>query len=158
MTLNVIPRVNVIPGAQNDPFHVDLEFHCEMQPVHQVRVFTRSQIQGLFPTNVEIVPVAVDRRIVVLGVYYDKASGAYTDGGDITILYEDPTGTLIATIPVANMRAGGQREGWATLAPLSGTPDTVAIPDSGVQVHAPADFTGNGGNLTLTVRYLDIEA
>ena len=94
----------------------------------------------------------------VLGVYYEKAAGAYTSGGAVTVNYQDGGNTLAATVPVAHIRNANARSGWATRPNQAGTPATYSVPDGALDATVSADFAGAGGDLTLTLVYLEVNA
>ena len=154
---NVMSRSNVISGAKDDPFHVASVFHCNHQPINHEVTLSRSQIHDLNGTPVELLPQGVNgASFEVLGVYYSKAAGAYSGGAAITINRTDSSNTLVATIPVSDMRSASAADGWATIPALSGTPDAQAVIEEGVDANTATAFTGAGGALTLTVRYVEV--
>ena len=153
----VIARTNVIHGAQDDDFHVGDVFHCDHQPINHSATLTRAQVHDLHNTSIDVLlPVANGPSFEILGVYYSKASGAYSGGAAITINRKDSGTTLVATIAASNMRSAGVSSGWATLPALSGTPDAQAVIEEGVDASTTTAFTGAGGSLTITIRYVNV--
>ena len=154
---NIIPRDNVIPGAQDDSYHIGDIFHCDHQPINHEVTLSRAEVQALNGTAVDVLPQGTNgQSFEVLGVYYSKAAGAYAGGAAVTINRTDTSNTLVATIPVANMRAAGAMAGWATIPALTGLPGTQAIIEEGIDANTSTAFTGDGGDLTITVRYVEV--
>ena len=154
----VIARNNVIPGARNDDFHVDGLVHCDqVQPTSVSVTLDEAAVLALDATPVVLAAMPAGKKIVPLGVYYDKEAGAYTLGADITVNFTDGSDTLVATIPVAQVRLAGATTGWATRATLSGAPDSqVVLPDS-IDMSTSTGFTATaGGDLTVTLLYLEV--
>ena len=161
-----IDRTNVIDGARDaaepdrSPVVVtDVDFVIQPQ-THQVTL-TAAQLQTLNTVPVVVLPeLPHGHKAQVLGVYYEKADGAYTNtsGGAVTVNYQDGGNTLAATIPVAHIRNANAKSGWATRPNQSGTPATFSVPDGALEATAPADFAGAGGDLTLTLVYLEVDA
>ena len=157
MTQELIGRDNVIHGAGEDSFHIGTVHHCGKEVLLEETVLTAANLQDLSGTPVVVLPALPDSlRAAVLGVYYSKATGAYTAGSAITINYTDSGNTLVATIPVANIRQATASEGWATRAPQTGTAANFVVPEGALDANATADFAGDGGSLTITVRYVEV--
>lgn len=154
--LNLIPRDNVVPGATDDMLHIGTVVHCEARPVRTLSLtLEASDLQGI-STAVDLIGALTGASISVIGVYYSKAAGAYTGGGNLTIQYGDSGNTEIASIAVAEIRDSDATSGWATRASLSGTPSGYSLPTEGVEVLASANFADDGGTLTLTVLYVEV--
>ena len=149
---NVIARTNVISGAQDDDFALETD-------AEQVRLRTLdlvpSQIQNLHNAGLEILASPPDGLgYAILGVYSSKAASAYADGAAVTLNYTDDADTLVATIPVAHFTAAATDSRWATRPALSGAPNAQAIPAAGVEMSTSTGFTGDGGDITVTIRYV----
>lgn len=153
----IIPRDFVIAGADEDPFHVGTVHHCGKEVLLRETVLRAADLQNLSGTPVVVLPALPDGlKAAVLGVYYSKAAGAYTNGAAVTINYTDSGNTLAASIPVANVRQATANDGWATRATQSGTAATFEVPEGGLDANASAGFSGDGGDLTITVRYIEV--
>ena len=152
-----ISRTNVIDGAADDTEHLGTVFHCGREVLlHEVGL-TRAQVQALHTTAVVILPALVgSRKIAVLGVYYVKAAGAYSGGGTVSIHHLDTAGTLVGGLPSSQMRNAGRRDGWFSRAGQSGDPSTFAVPEAGLDVRTGSAYTGAGGDLSITVRYVEV--
>ena len=152
-----ISRTNVIGGAKDDHFHVGDVFHCNHQPINHSVTLTRAQIHALDSAAIDLLLLSANGpNFEVLGVYFSKESGAYSGGAAITINRKNNADTLVATIAASNMRSAGASSGWATIPALSGTPDAQVVIGEGVDVSTTTAFTGAGGDLTITVRYVDV--
>ena len=95
-------------------------------------------------------------KIGVLGVYFSKTAGAYTGGSAVSIRYNTTGTPAVASIPASQVRSSGATSGWATLAAQTGVPADFAIPEDGLEAVASSDFSGSGGDLTITVRYIEV--
>ena len=154
-TRDIISRTSVIPGAENDDFHVDGLAHCEhAQPVHVSMTFDSAGVRGL-DTPVDLVDPVPGKKLVTLGVYYSKETSAYGGGAAVEITYKGSS--LISTIPQNALTNSAAVTGWATRANLSGTPDGMRVPDLGIEIKTGTAFTGSGGDLTITLIYLETE-
>ena len=154
-----INRSNVIDGAHVDAEPAPTMVHrSPVTQTHQVTL-TAAQLQALSTDPVVVLPELPDgHKAQVGGVYYEKAAGAYTSGGAVTVNYQASGNTLAATIPVANIRNANATSGWATRPNQAGTPATYEVPDGALDANASADFVGAGGDLTLTLMYLEVDA
>ena len=151
----LIDRTNVIGGATNDSFRVPGVSGGSGLLTADV-VLSRADVQALDDTPIELLPAVAGNKYVVLGVYASKAAGAYAGGAAVTINYTDSGDTLVATIAVAHFRASGTDTRWASNPGLSGLPSAHAIPTDSVDCSTGTEFTGDGGDVTLTVLYLEI--
>ena len=157
--LNVIERNNVVPGAVDDTYHVGTVHHCGKEVLTHTTVLTAAQLHAISATPVDVLP---DRLIpgsiqaAVLGIYYSKEAGAYTSGAALTLNYKDSGNTLVATIPVGRVRSNTAVTGWATMPAMSGTPSSFTLPTEGIDANAASNFHGGGGDLSITVRYVEV--
>ena len=154
-----IVRTNVIDGAAIDDFHVGVVQHCGGLVLTRTTVLSRSQVHGLnTPKRLLDDPTDPDIRFVVFGIYWSKEAGAYTSGGNVNIDHRDSGTTTIASIPAANIRQAAAASGWASRSGLFGLPAAYPVHAGGLQAAAGSRFSGNGGDLTFTVRYVEVEA
>ena len=154
--MSQIARSTVIPGAGNDGFHVDGLVHCDhAQPVQITVTFDAAAVRGL-DTPVDLVEPVPGKKIVPLGVYYSKESGAYGAGAAITFNYK--SNAQVASIPLSVMTNSAAVTGWATRSNQSGQPDAQPVPELPIEIKTATAFTGNGGDLTITLIYLEVDA
>ncbi len=155
----IIPRSRVIPGAKDDDFHVvDNRTHYPRVVQTATVTLTAADVQGLDATTVEILEAPESgRAYAVLGVHASKAAGAYGGGAAVPVEYADNDGTNIASIPLAHFTAGGTDARWATRVALAGLPAAQVVPAAGIRVGTVGTaFTGAGGDVTITVRYVEV--
>ena len=156
--MTLIGRSALIIGADNDEWHRNGLGHCDAEPpVTANTAITRTEVQALDTTAVDLVSPNHGKRLVPVGVYYSKASGAYVDGADVTIQFKDAANTLVATIDASEMNSASAESGWATRATLAGTPDTQPLPIEGLEIVTSVAFTGAGGALEIDVIYFEVE-
>ena len=153
--MTTIERTSVILGAENDNFHVNGLVHCDhAQPVQAAVTLDSTAVRGL-DTALHLVDSAPGKKIEPLGVYYSKEAGAYGGGAAITLRFG--SGHVVATIPLADITSASAEAGWADRANQSGTPESQAAPSDSVQILTGTAFTGNGGDLAITLIYLEVE-
>lgn len=154
--MTLIRRNNIIPGATNDNYHVSGEEHCLFGtlPGTVTRTLDADAVHNLHTTPFAVVSNQ-NNRVVPIGVYYSKATGAYTGGSAVTVSYSG--GKVIATIPVTALRNAAAVTGWATRAQQSGTPETYEVPRGGVEVKAATAFAGAGGDLEVQLLMVEAE-
>ena len=155
---NIIARGSVIPGAKNDDFHPDGESHCQVaQPAVAATVtLTNAQVRGLPHSEIEVVPGIPGKRLWPLGVYYEKAAGAYTGGSGFVVEYISNQ-QWVVDMPEVAMRSGTAETGWGVLRPFTGTPEDRSFPSGGLQIASGGGFQGTGGGqLEITVVYLEV--
>ena len=153
-----IARSNVIGGAEADPFHVGTVHHCGGGILERTTVLVAAQLHDIRadPRPVLVPPPSGGLRLAVFGVYFSKATGAYTGGGALTINHTSSANTLVGTINHGDLTAAAARSGWAILPALTGTASTFALPDDGLDINSSGDFSGAGGDLTIVVRYVEV--
>ena len=158
MVLPLIERTDVIEGAENDEFHPDGLVHCTItNPARFNHTLNRSAVHGLTSPVGIVGGRAGIKRIVVLGVYYSKATGAYAGGAAVAVHFSDPATTSIATIPATVLRNAAAVTGWAERATLAGSPESQPLVVGGIQLSTATAYTGAGGNLTVSVIFLEVE-
>lgn len=156
-SLDIVPRTNVVPGARDDTYRVGIG-GAALSRVQTRDVTLDAAAVGGLTAEVELLPTpAAGTAYVVLGVYSDKAANAYADGAAVTVNYQDTPNTLIGTIPLAHFSAAGADARWATRPAQSGTPAAQTIPAAGIDMVTGTAFTGNGGAVTVTVRYITVD-
>ena len=154
-----ITRTHVIDGAAIDDFHVGVVQHCGGLVLTRTTVLRTSQVHGLnSPKQLLDNPTDPDMRFVVLGIYWSKEAGAYTAGGTINIDHRDPSTTTIAAIAATDIHQAAASAGWAARRGLSGLPVDYPVIEGGLQAAAGSRFSGAGGDLTFTIRYVEVEA
>ena len=157
VTQSLISRTNVIDGAELDEFHVGTVNHCGGHVLTMTTVFSRAEVHGLNRPKRILADPTDGRRFVVVGVYWSKEAGAYTGGGTVNVDHRDPSTTTIAGIAVGSIRQTAASSGWAHRAGQSGLPADYPTYPGGVQLATNQRFQGDGGALTVTVRYIEIE-
>ena len=145
---NVIARSNVIAGASA----------AEARRVQSRSVTLQaSDVQGMNASPVTLLPQpSPGMAYVVLGVYSSKAADAFAAGGVATVRFDDATNTAIATIPVAHFTDAAADARWATRSAQSGTPGAQSVPGAAVEITCGTAFTGSGGDVTMTVRFIEV--
>ena len=153
-----ILRSHVLDGGYADGFHIGTVHHCGGALLEVTTVLVAAQLHVIRadPRPVLVEPPPGSRRIATLGVYWSKAAGAYTSGGALTINHTNSANTLIGTINAGDIRNASATSGWATRPALSGTPSTFELPDDGLDLNSTGNFAGNGGDLTIVVRYVEV--
>ena len=152
-----IARDEVIPGAQNDPFHVDGLYHCSHgQPTVASISISRAQMQALNGMPVDLFDPPAGRSIYPLGIFCSKSTGAYTGGANVTANFKNGANTLVATIPLALFTNSAANSEWATRAPLAGTPFAQVDSRDGLDVNVATAFGGSGGEVLLDLVYLEL--
>ena len=152
-----IDRNHVIDGAADDMTHVGTVFHCGHDVELYEVVVTRAQVHAMRTTPVPLLPALPDgRKIAVLGVYYIKAAGGYTGGQTVRVRYTNSSNTIVGSLPSTQMRHALARDGWFGLGNQSGTPSAFAIPEGGLDLNTTAAYAGDGGDLTITIRYIEV--
>ena len=153
-----ISRSHVIDGAADHVFHVGSVNHCGGGIVEVTNVLVAAQLHVIRadPRPVLVEPPLAGRRIAVIGVYWSKEAGAYSSGGALTINHTNLANSLIGTINAGDIRNASATSGWATLPALTGTPVAFPVPDDGLDLNSSGNFQGNGGDLTITVRYIQV--
>jgi hypothetical protein len=154
-----ILRSHVLEGAFADGFHIGTVHHCGGGILEVTTVLVATQLHDIRadPRPVLVEPPPGNRRIATLGVYYSKAAGAYGGGGALTINHTNSANTLIGTINHGEITTASARSGWASLPALTGTSTNFALPTDGLDINSSSDFTGAGGDLTIVVRYVEVE-
>ena len=152
-----IARTNIIGGASDDPDHIGTVFHCGRE-INLLQVLVpRAQVHSLNTTPVVLLPALPDgRKIAVLGVYYRKAAGAYAGGQTVHVRYINPMNNVVGSLPSSQMRNVLSRDGWFGRAGQSGDPSTFAVPEGGLDLNTTAAYTGDGGDLSVTIRYVEV--
>ena len=153
-----IQRDGAIPGARNDPFHLDGDYHCpNAQPATIAVTLSNAQVRALNGTPVDLAVPPVGRSLYPLRVYYRKRSGGYTLGAAVTIHFKNGASTMVASIPVSVMRNTSATTGWAANTVLTGAPDAQVDPRDGLDVRTATAFTGSsGGQLELDLIYVEL--
>ena len=152
---NVIARSNVISGVQDDSYSAP-GGSMGVQTAEVVMV--AADVHDLDSAPVVLLErPASGRGYVVLGVYSHKAADAYGGGSAVTVNYQNGANTLVATIPLNHFIATGTDSRWATPAALSGTPAAQSVLGSGIDMNATVAFTGAGGDVTVTVQYVEVD-
>ena len=149
---NVISRSNVIKGTSPD------SFARAGGPLRTRSVTLNSvAIQGLDSAPVVLLPVPPSGiAYLVHGVYSDKVAGEYGGGATVTVNYQDASTTQIASIPRGHFRLTSQDSQWAARTALTGTPTGQAPPGVGIGLNTGTAFTGEGGDVTITVVYIEV--
>ena len=154
--LNIIPRDNVIPGARNDDFALDGEFLTDGLPKTHVVNVARADIHALNTTNLDIMPARPGgRRIAILGIYYDKLAGGYSGGAAITLHATGAGAPQVGSIAATEMRQSGARTGWGGIQNRTGVPADQETPEGGLRIQTSTAYTGAGGDLEITIYYLE---
>ena len=152
-----IARDEVIPGAENDPFHINQMYHCaHSQPTVASISISRAQVHALNGTPIDLLIPPVGRSIYPLGVFFTKLAGAYGGGAAVSVNFKNSGNTLVATIALSQLTNAAETSGYATRAPLAGLPEAQLDPRDGVDVNVATAFTGNGGELQLDLVYLEL--
>ena len=154
-TQNIIDRTVIIDGAANDDFHVNGLSHCDhAQPVQAVLTLDSAGVRGL-TTAVHLVTPAAGKKIEPLGIYYSKDVGAYGAGASIAVRFT--SGHVLGSILRADINSASAEANWTVRPNQSGLPDSQAAPEEGIEVHSGTAFSGNGGDLIITLIYLEVE-
>ena len=155
--LNIIPRTNVIEGAEDDDYSVGGgggvgPAAIVVQNVEHVLDSTAMQA---ISTPVEVIAApSGSLGIVIISIRLRKAADAYGGNNVLRLRYEDGSGDVIATIPATVFSASGAQDVWASPhQPDQGFPEVAAA----VVAHANGDYTGTGGDVTINVKYIVIE-
>ena len=149
---NVISRSNVIKGSSPDAF-------ARAGAPLRTRLVTlnAATVQGLDSAPVVLLPNPPSGiGYLVHGVYSDKAAGEYDDGAVVTVNYQDASATQIASIPRGHFTATSQDGRWATRSALSGLPSSQTPQGFGVNLNTATAYTGAGGDVTLTIVYVEV--
>ena len=153
-----IQRDGAIPGAGNDPYHPDGDYHCpDAQPAEASVTISNAQMRALNGTPIDLADPPAGRSFYPLRVYYRKRSGGYTLGAAVTIHFKNGSSTMVASIPVSVMRNTSATTGWAANTVLTGAPDAQVDPREGLEVRTATAFTGSsGGQLELDLIYVEL--
>ena len=164
VTQTVIPRQNVIPGAQDDTYSVG-SGGVVVGPAPVVLsttvTITRDEMHDISTTPIEVFSgLGSGRQIVVLGVYLTKHAGAYTTTRTLNLEYTSGTPTSVGSVAGTHFGGAGTQNSWAVLTnPLvTVAPADVDEPvNASIQATANNDFAGAGGDVDVTVRYIEVE-
>ena len=152
-----IGRTSIIEGAVDDTEHLGTVFHCGREVLLHRATVTRAQVHAIRSTPALLMPALQGgRKIAVIGCYYVKEAGGYTGGGTVRVRYDNTANTVVGSLPSSQMRHALARDGWFGLPGQSGDPSTFEVPDGGLDLNTTADYAGDGGDLTITIRYVEV--
>jgi len=156
----IIPRERVIPGARDDDYHVDSTYHTSQQPRTASVTLTKTDMVALNATPVTLLadPPA-GHKYVVLACHVNKATGGYGAGAPVTVNHTDTDSTVAASFPLARFTAAAVQNQWISRT-YTGDVDDVTDPDGGLDINVGTAFTDagdDGGDVTITVRYIQVE-
>ena len=146
----IIQRSNVTPGAQDDTYRVN---PVVAKAQTQRTVLSTEQVRSLDTESQPLTPTpSIGRSIEVLSVFVEKAAGGYAQPKPLSLRY-GAEGEEVARIGAAILRDTDERTGWADLQPTGlGRPTGAAVTAA-----ATDPYQGDGGELTITVRYVEVE-
>jgi len=156
----IIPRSRVIPGARDDDYHVDDTYHTGQMPKTASVTLTKTDMVALNATPITLLadPPA-GHKYVVLACHVEKATGAYGGGAQVTVNHTDTDSTQAVSFPLARFTSAAVQNQWVPRT-YTGDVDDVTDPDGGLDINTATAFTDtgdDGGDVTITVRYIQVE-
>ena len=147
---NISPRENVIPGSKDDTFHVDPYHSSHAGALTATVTLNAAAMQAINTTPQELVPAPADgASIDIISIRVQKAAGGFSGSNPLQFRYG--TGASVAEVPAAILTGGGATNAYAD--PV--TPSTPLPPaDMALNAYASANYTGAGGAVTITVKYV----
>ena len=145
----IIQRSNVTPGARDDTYRVT---PVAAKAKTQRTVLSTEQVRSLDTESQPLTPApSLGRSIEVLSVFVEKAAGGYAQPKPLSLRY-GAEGEEAARIGTAILRDTDERTGWADLQSTGlGRPTGAAV------TATATDPYRDGGELTITVRYVEVE-
>lgn len=152
----IIPRDNVIPGAQDDNYRVEDPGSLSLNTTEVL--VSNAEILALSTTPKALLPEPpAGRQYQVLGVYSSKEAVEYADGDTVSIRYTSMGNPVIATLPAAHFTAALADARWATWPAVTGSPDSYGAIEAGIEMVTGTAFTGaTGGAVTVTIVYVEL--
>ena len=146
---NIIPRDHVIEGAQDDTYRVE--------PLAEETLVSivADDLQNIDGNPITLLPdPGPNYSHVIVHVQADKAATAYGGGANVTIHYGTASGdewgriarSLFTSASAASQRANPEVPSWTTELPPTGA--VLAV--------GGTDFTGTGGDVTISIRHIKV--
>ena len=150
----IINRNRVIKGATDDSYSVKASGVAAVTATEVRRTLTLAEMQSLGTTRIVLTdPPKAGGYLVLVSLRAVKAAGGYSSARPLEVLYGED-GPQAGRVTGSVLSDADERDEWGYPArpegaewPLTGAP-LVASSD--------ADYSGNGGAVELTVRYIEV--